>query len=60
MKVIYKKSLCPLYPFEEGNETYYTQDGAKIIAEGIYLWEVHEKQNHKWIICKLELLVEIV
>lgn len=60
MKVIYKKVLKPLYPFEEGTYTHYVKYPAKIVLESNQLWEVDEIHRHKWLICDIEQLVEII
>lgn len=61
MEVRYRKTLKPLYKFEENDiRVHRISAGAKIVfKEDGFLWEIHELQNKEHVICDIRNLIEI-
>jgi len=62
MKVIYKRSLHPLYPFDEGTETYAIKcpSSELVVHQDGNLYEEDNAHLRTFCICKVEQIVKIV
>lgn len=60
MRVTYKKTLNPLYTFEEKDiRVWDIEPGAKIVLKQGNLWEIHETHYKSHIICNIKNVIEI-